>query len=67
MDILYVQKMEYSGDDLLKVLELLNIKANPNYARGLFDTDDKNMKNFLSWLCTSLSSDNYVPPLEEQA
>ncbi|CAH1996923.1 unnamed protein product [Acanthoscelides obtectus] len=56
-----------TGEDLLDVFKALNINllnVNPNTIRAWFDTDDKNMKSLLEWMCTSLSAKNYVSPLE---
>nr|CAH7721948.1 unnamed protein product [Callosobruchus chinensis] len=60
-------EMSRTGEELLEVfktlkINLLNIK--PNAIRAWFDTDDKNMKNLLEWLCTSFSAKNYMSPLE---
>lgn len=58
---------DFSGDDLLNVFQDLNVQLlnlNPNVVKGWFDTDDPNMKNLLKWMCSSLSTDVFVSPLE---
>nr|XP_023022170.1 MAR-binding filament-like protein 1-1 [Leptinotarsa decemlineata] len=58
---------DFNGEDLLKVFKDLDVQLlnlNRNVVMGWFDTDDKNMKNLLNWMCTSLSVQNYVSPLE---
>ncbi|CAH1155470.1 unnamed protein product [Phaedon cochleariae] len=58
---------DFNGDDILKVFSELDVKLlnlHPNVIRGWFDTDDENMKNLLSWMCLSLSKENYLSPLE---
>ncbi|KAJ8955662.1 hypothetical protein NQ317_011251, partial [Molorchus minor] len=58
---------DYSGEDLLNIFNDLAIRLlnlNPNVVKAWFDTDDKNMKSLLTWMCTSLSKKNYISPLE---
>lgn len=58
---------DYSGEDLLKVFSELNISllnVSPNVIKGWFDTDDKDLKRLLTWMCISLSKENYLSPLE---
>lgn len=56
-----------NGDILLKVFQDINVQLlnlNPNAVKGWFDTDDPNIKNLLKWMCTSLSNEVFVSPLE---
>lgn len=58
---------DFDGDHLLNIFKELNVQllnVSPNAVKGWFDTDDKNMKNLLNWMCTSLSNENFVSPLE---
>lgn len=60
---------DYNGEDLLKILSDLNIpllNVSPNVIKAWFDTDDKDLKRLLTWMCTSLSKENYVSPLENE-
>lgn len=57
---------DLTGENLLNIFNDLNIQfsLNPNVVRGWFDTDDNSVKKLLKWMCTSLSMDNFVSPLE---
>lgn len=58
---------DFNEDCLLRVFKELDVQLlhlNPNVVKAWFDTDDKNMKNLLNWMCGSLSKKNYVSPLE---
>lgn len=58
---------DLNGDHLLNTFKDLNVQLlnlSPNVIKGWFDTDDKNMKYLLKWMCTSLSAANCVSPLE---
>lgn len=57
----------FNGDNLLNVFKDLHVQLlnlSPNVIKGWFDTDDDNMKSLLKWMCTALSSDNFLSPLE---
>lgn len=58
---------DFNGDDLINIFKQLNVQlltVSPNVVKGWFDTDANNMRNLLKWMCTSLSSENFVSPLE---
>lgn len=58
---------DISGDHLLSIFSDLNVQLfnlNSNVIKGWFDTDDKNMKYLLNWMCMSLSKQNFISPLE---